>query len=113
MVGFNQAGIHCKSIYRPISDAGVYECYRDRCGRRAKQRVWKADARLIVDMAEAEASSPTALAEEADRARILQMWKTRNTRARPRAKSGGLCHDRGLPPKEEEDSDGSYTFGDE
>lgn len=94
--------------------SGAFECCRDRCARRAKQRAREAEARLAVDVAETEAAAHASFNEEAVRAHILQKRQRRSTRALAREHSRAVRVMAGLPLKEEkEDSDGSDNSGDE
>jgi hypothetical protein len=100
----------------PITGRTDYESHRERIDRRGKERIRAAEARIAAEMAAAEAADAAARAaaeEEAIRARIVKKRQRRNTRALAREQSQAVRAMAGLPPKEEKDSDGEDSSGDE
>jgi hypothetical protein len=79
-------------------------------------RIRAAEARIAAEMAAAAAADAAARAaaeEEAIRARIVNKWQRRNSRALARKQNQAVRAMAGLPPKEEKDSDGEDSSGDE
>uniref|UniRef100_A0A453K4Z2 Uncharacterized protein n=1 Tax=Aegilops tauschii subsp. strangulata TaxID=200361 RepID=A0A453K4Z2_AEGTS len=101
----------------PITGRAEYESHRKWAAHRGKERIRAAEARIVTEMAAAEAADAAVRAaaeEEAIRARIVKKRQQRNALGLAREQNRAVRAMAGLPSKEEkEDSDNVDNSDDE